>query len=148
MATTDLPTDIRTGLPRYELENPLERLQTMLNSQNIDIESMDMRGQVHTEVEEKEMRVNELSFGRIEGIVDRNPQMTIPSNSVRDLNQRFDRTMVNSNPNYIFRDDIRSRDNVNTIRMGNASFAKARDLLVVPPPIDAQQKIFELLSGT
>jgi hypothetical protein len=56
--------------------------------------------------------------------------------------------MDNSNPNYIFRGDVFSRNNRNLIQVGNANFAKERDFLITPPPIDTQQQIFELLSRT
>jgi hypothetical protein len=148
MATTDLPTDIRTGLPRYELEEPLEHLQTMLNRRNVDIESLDIRGEGQDrrrmDVHFKGRESRELQT--ITGIVDGDPEMTIRSNSVRDLNDKFDFDMSTNNPNYIFRADVRTTDNVNTIRQGNTSFAEARDMFVVPPPVDSQQKIFELLN--
>jgi len=147
MATTDLPYDYRTGDPRYELEEPMERLQTMLNQKNVDIESLDIRGEgfdnqrhIFQGFESKELQI-------ITGFVDGNPEQTIRSGAVRDLNDKFDKTLDNSDPNYIFRDDLRTRNNVGTIQTGNASFAKARDMLVTPPPIDVQQKIFDLLRG-
>ena len=43
--TTDIPYDISTGDQRFELEEPLSKLQTMLNMQNVDIESLDVRGE-------------------------------------------------------------------------------------------------------
>ena len=39
----DLPININNGQPRYELEDPLDRLQTLLNENDIDIESLDIR---------------------------------------------------------------------------------------------------------
>jgi hypothetical protein len=149
MATSDLPTDIRTGLPRYELEEPLEHLQTMLNRRNVDIESLDIRGegQDRTRMDVQFMGREPKELQIITGIVNGNPEMDIKSNSVRDLNEKFDFDMKNNNPNYIFRDDIQTRDNVNTIRQGNKSFAEARDMFVVPPAINTQQNIFELLQS-
>jgi hypothetical protein len=138
----DLPYDINTGDPRYELEEPLERLQTMLNNKNVNIESLDIRGNSQdirfAGFESKQLQT-------ITNFVNEDPEYLIKSNRVRDLNDKFDKTLNTSNPNYIFKDDVVSRNNINTIRGGNASYAKWRDLLVVPPPVDTQQKIFELL---
>lgn len=141
--TTDLPFDVRTGEPRYELEDPLERLQTRLNERNIDVESLDLRGDsmsrsIFSGFEPKELQL-------ITGIVDGNPEQTIPSSSVRDLNDKFDKDLDNSDPNYIFRSDLRTRNNRDLIRMGNFQFAKERDFFVTPPPVDIQQKIFDML---
>jgi len=140
--TTDLPIDINTGDPRYELEDPLEKLQAMLNRSNIDIESLDMRGNgkdiMYRGIEPKELQL-------ITGYVDGNPEQTIKSGYVRDLNDKFDKDLVNANPNYIFRDDIRTRNNIATIQKSNQTFIRERDMYVVPPPKDTQQKIFELL---
>ena len=44
MSITDLPYNINTGNPYYELEDPLVRLQTNMNNENIDVESLDERG--------------------------------------------------------------------------------------------------------
>lgn len=142
MATTDIPTSRLSGQIQYELEQPMDRLQNMLNDKNIDIDSLDMRGEGHDVLfegyEPRELQV-------ITGIVDGDPEMDIKSSSVRDLNDRFDKNMDTSNPNYIFRGDVFSRNNRNLIRNGNVSFVKERDFLTTPPAIDTQQKIFELL---
>lgn len=140
--TTDLPYDITTGDQRFELEEPLERLQSMLNVKNIDIESLDMRGESQDAMfrgfEPRELQ-------KITGFVNNNPEMDIKTAQVRDLNDKFDKNLDNSDPNYIFRDDRRTRNNVNIIKMGNMSFSRERDMFVTPPPKDIQQKIFELL---
>jgi len=140
--TTDLPYDITTGDQRFEEEEPLSKLQSMLNMKNIDIESLDVRGEGQDAMF-KGFEPRQLQL--ITGIVDADPELDIRSSQVRDLNDRFDKNLDNSNPNYIFRDDVRTRNNVNTIRTGNAEFAKQRDLFVTPPPVDVQQKIFEML---
>lgn len=142
MATYDVPYDLTSGDPRFDLIEPLERLQTMLNEKNIDIESLDAR----TESMEQIIRGFEpMDLQKMIGITDSDPELTIPSSAVRDLNERFDKDLDNSDPNFIFRDDMRTRNNINTIRTGNDSFARNRDLYVTPPPKDVQQKIFELL---
>lgn len=144
MATTDLPYDIRTGEPRYGLEDPLERLQTMLNKQNIDIDSLDKRGEgndiLFRGIEPKQLQL-------ITGFVNEDPRYNIKSSNVRDLNDFFDKDLKTNNPNYIFRDDIRTRDNRNTVRTGIQNFAAERDFFVTPPAVDTQQKIFELLKN-
>lgn len=138
----DLPFDINTGEIRYELEEPLEKLQVMLNKQNINIESLDRRSEsqdiMYSGIDSKQLRL-------INSFIDVDPKQTIKSNSVRNLNDFFDKDLKNNNPNYIFRDDLYSHNNVNTIRQGNKSFAYHRDLLVTPPPIDTHTKILELL---
>jgi len=143
MATTDIPTSRMTGEIQYELEQPLDRLQNMLNRKNIDIDSLDMRGEGHDVMfrgyDPRELQV-------ITGIVNNDPELDIRSSSVRDLNDIFDKNMDNSNPNYIFRGDVFSRNNRNLIREGNANFGRERDFLTTPPAIDTQQQIFELLS--
>lgn len=140
--TSDLPIDIRTDETRYELEDPLEKLQAMLNKNNIDIESLDMRGTgqdiMFRGVEPKELQV-------IMGYVDGNPKQEIRSKHVKDLNDMFDKNLINADPNYIFRDDIITRNNISTIQRSNQTYARDRDLYIVPPPKDTQQKIFELL---
>ena len=142
IATTDLPTDITTGDTRFEMLEPLDKLQTMLNMKNVDIESLDERGESQdTMFRGFEPRQLQL----ITGYVDNNPEMEIRTSQVKDLNDRFDKNLDNSNPNYIFRDDMRTRNNVNVIRTGNASYARERDLFVTPPPKDIQQRIFEML---
>lgn len=142
MATTDLPTDYLTGEPRYELEDPLERLQTMLNRANIDIESLDVRGpasdRVLAGVEDRELK-------HITSLVDANPEYEITSARVKDFNDYFDKDISTHDPNYIFRDDRTTRNNVNTIRRGIQSFVKDRDLYTVPPSADTQTRILELL---
>jgi hypothetical protein len=144
MATYDVPYDLTSGDPRFDLIEPLERLQTLLNEKNVDIESLDAR----TESMEQIIRGFEpMDLQKMIGMVDNQPEMTIPSSSVRDLNERFDKNLDNSNPNFIFRDDVITRNNINTIRNGNASFARSRDIYITPPPKDVQQKIFELLKS-
>jgi len=142
IATTDLPTDITTGDTRFEMLEPLDKLQTMLNMKNVDIESLDERGESQDAMfrgfEPRQLQL-------ITGYVDNNPEMEIRTSQVKDLNDRFDKNLDNSNPNYIFRDDMRTRNNVNVIRTGNASYARERDLFVTPPPKDIQQRIFEML---
>lgn len=142
MATSDLPRNYLTGEPRYELEDPLERLQTMLNRENIDIESLDRRGPASDRVlagtEDRELKY-------IKSLVDANPEYDITSARVNDLNDYFDKDISTNNPNYIFRDDRRTRNNVDTIRRGIQSFVKDRDLYVVPPSTDTQTQILELL---
>lgn len=141
MATTDLPNDINTGEPRYELEEPLERLQSMLNKKNIDIESLDIRGKgggVMFRKKPKELRL-------MTDITNENPQYTIKSSGVRNLNEQFDKTLVNSDPNYIFRNDIMTKNNRNLVRTGIKNFASERDFFITPPPIDTQKKIYDLL---
>ena len=142
IATTDLPTDITTGDTRYEMLEPLDKLQTMLNMKNVDIESLDERG---TSQDAMFRGFEPRQLQLITGYVDNNPEMDIRSSQVKDLNDKFDKNLDNSNPNYIFRDDMRTRNNVNVIRTGNASYARERDLFVTPPPKDIQQKIFEML---
>ena len=144
MATSDLPYDFNTGDRRYQLEEPLEHLQSMLNKKNVDIESLDIRG-LSNDIQYNGIEPHELRL--ITGHVDADPEMKIRSSNVRNLNTRFDFDMTNDNPNYIFRDDVFTRNNVNTIRTGNASFAKARDLFVTPPPIDSSNKLFELVQA-
>ena len=142
IATTDIPINMITGDTQFGLLEPLDKLQTMLNMRNVDIESLDERGESQdTMFRGFEPRQLQL----ITGYVDNNPEMDIRSNQVRDLNDKFDKDLDNSNPNYIFRDDMRTRNNVNVVRTGNASYARERDLFVTPPPIDIQQKIFEML---
>ena len=142
MSVTDLPFDSRTGTPFYELDEPLEKLQVMLNKKNIDVETLDTRsGSNYASFIGYEPRELKL----ITSYVDSNPEQTINSGSVRDLNELFDKDLKTNNPNYIFRDDQITRNNINTIRQGNQSFAKERDLFVVPPPINAQQQIIDLL---
>jgi len=143
MATSDLPTDIRTGDPRYELEQPLEHLQTMLNQRNVDVESMDLRGG-HHDIMYRGFEPKQLQT--MTGIINNNPEQAITSRGVKDLNDMFDKSMINANPNYIFRTDLQTRNNVRTIQTGNQSYARNRDMFVVPPPVDSQHKIFELLS--
>jgi hypothetical protein len=144
MATSDLPRNYLTGEPRYELEDPLERLQTMLNRENIDIESLDRRGPASDRVlagtEDRELRY-------IKSLVDANPEYDITSARVNDLNDYFDKDISTNNPNYIFRDDRRTRNNVDTIRRGIQSFVKDRDLYVTPPATDTQTQILELLKN-
>lgn len=139
--TTDLPTDIRTGEARYELEEPLQKLQSMLNMKNIDIESLDIRGEgqgIMFRKQPKDLRM-------MIDITNKNPKYTIKSSGVRDLNQQFDKTMDNSNPNYIFRSDTKTKNNRNLVRTGISNFARERDFFTSPPPKDTQQKIFDLL---
>lgn len=142
VATTDMPTNMITGDTQFGLLEPLDKLQTMLNMRNVDVESLDERGESQDAMfrgfEPRQLQL-------ITGYVDNNPEMDIRSNQVRDLNDKFDKDLDNSNPNYIFRDDMRTRNNVNVVRTGNASYARERDLFVTPPPIDIQQKIFEML---
>jgi hypothetical protein len=140
--TTDLPYDVSSGDVSFDLDEPLSRLQTMLNMKNIDIESLDMRGEGQDAMF-KGFEPRELQ--KITGFVNNNPEMDIKSAQVRDLNDKFDKNLDNSNPNYIFRDDLRTRNNVNIIKMGNMAFARERDMFVTPPPKDIQQKIFEML---
>jgi len=116
----------------------------MLNKRNIDIESLDVRGN-HQNVMFNGFEPRQLQI--ITGFVDENPEQTIKSSQVRDLNDFFDKNLDTSNPNYIFRDDVRTRNNIGTIQTGIQSFVKDRDLFVVPPPQDTQTKIFELLQN-
>jgi len=142
MATTDLPFDIRTGLPRYELSDPLEHLQTLLNEQNIDIESLDRRGLnegiVSGGFEPHQLRA-------ITALVDNDPTQGINSATVRNLNDTFDKDLETSNPNYIFRKDITTVNNRNLIREGNLQYSRERDFFVVPPAVDTNQQILDLL---
>ena len=141
MATTDIPNDINTGEPRYELEEPLERLQSLLNQKNVDIESLDIRGEgqgIMFRTKPKELRM-------MIDITNENPEYVIKSSGVRDLNDKFDKTLINSNPNYIFRNDMTTRNNRNLIKTGIRNFASERDFFVSPQPLDTQQKIFDLL---
>ena len=142
MATTDLPTNFNTGSPFYELEDPLERLSTMMNKRNIDIESLDQRG-IHQNVMFRGFEPRELQT--ITNFVDMNPKQNIMSSHVRDLNDLFNKDLDTSNPNYIFRDDVTTRNNIGTIQKGIQSFVKDRDLFVVPPSANTQQKILDLL---
>lgn len=143
MATTDLPTNINTGDPFYELEDPLDRLQAELTKHNVTIESLDQRGGNHVNVMYNGYEPKELQT--ITSYVNENPEYTIKSNQVKDLNDYFDTELDTSNPNYIFRTDLKTRNNIGTVRTGISSFVQDRDLFITPPPIDTQQKILELL---
>lgn len=140
----DLPKDYFTGEPIFELEEPLERLNTMLMRQLPDqqISDLDDRsenlGVLFNRIKPAELQT-------ITGFIDRDPKQRIKSSSVRDLNDKFDFNMDSSDPNFIFRGDLKTRNNVDLIRQGNLSFAKERDLFVVPPPKDIQQSILDIL---
>lgn len=140
--TSDLPIDVSTGDISFGLDEPLQRLQVMLNERNIDIDSLDERG-MHGDVLMRGYEPKQLQ--RITNFVDEDPELKIKSSQVKDLNDYFDKNLDNSDPNFIFRDDRITRNNVGIIQQGNASYVKDRDLYVVPPPPDVQQKIFELL---
>lgn len=142
IVTSDLPTNIFSGDLSYELEQPLEKLQTMLNIRNVDIETLDERG-VSQDVAFRGIESKQLQT--ITGLTDNNPEMKIRSNQVRDLNDKFDKELDNSNPNYIFRSDRFTHNNRDLIRRGNSAFAGERDFFTTPPPVNTQQKIFELL---
>lgn len=142
MSITDLPYNINTGNPYYELEDPLVRLQTSMNERNVDVESLDERSSSN-DIMFRGREPAELQL--ITGYIDEDPEQKIRSRSVKDLNDFFDKDLDTSDPNYIFRSDLRTRNNVDLIRQGNASFARDRDLYVVPPAVDTQSKILELL---
>ena len=141
---TDLPFDVNTGEPRYGLEEPLQHLQTMLNQSNIDIETLDVRGAGQS-VRFAGFEQPELQ--KITNIVDHDPEMKIRSGAVRNLNDKFDINLDTSDPNFIFRGDRMTRNNVALIQRGNESFVRDRDMFTSPPPVDNQQKIFDLLSS-
>jgi len=141
----DLPIDIFTGMPRFELEEPLDRLQVLLNNKNIDIDNLDMRGDEDRINIEMGARPNK-QLNIITNFVDADPDLRINSRAVRDLNEKFDKTLINSNPQFIFSTDLETRNNIQTIRSGISNFVKNRDIFVTPPPPDIQSKIFELLS--
>ena len=142
MATSDLPRNYITNEPRYELEDPLDRLQNMLNRENIDIESLDVRGPASDRVM---AGTGNRQLEHITRLTDANPEFNITSARVNDLNDYFDKDISNNNPNYIFRDDRTTRNNINTIRTGIQSFVTDRDLFTTPPSKDTQSQILELL---
>lgn len=142
MATSDLPRNYITNQPRYELEDPLDRLQNMLNRENIDVESLDRRGPASDRVM---AGTEDRQLEHITRLTDANPEFNITSARVNDLNDYFDKDISNNNPNYIFRDDRTTRNNINTIRTGIQSYVKDRDLFTTPPNKDTQSQILELL---
>jgi len=143
MATTDLPTNINTGDPFYEMTEPLDMLQAELTSKNVTIDSLDTRGVSLDTVMYNGYEPRELQ--KITSFINENPQNNIRSSQVKDLNDYFDKNLDTSNPNYIFRTDLQTRNNIRTIRNGIQSYVASRDMFVTPPPLDTQQKILELL---
>lgn len=141
--TTDLPTNINTGDPFYEMVEPLDRLQAELTAKNVTIDSLDMRGSSLDTIMYNGYEPMELQ--KITSMVNENPEYNIRSSQVKDLNDYFDINLDTSNPNYIFRSDLMTRNNIGTIRRGIQSYVADRDIFVTPPPIDTQQKILELL---
>jgi len=143
--TSDLPEDVRTLSPYFALDDPLTKLQVMLNERNIDVDNLDERvdnvGLVSLKgyPEEKEQAAMRMA-------IDRNPEQTITSRGVRDLNSRFDVNLDNSDPQFIFKDSARSGNNINLIQTSNQSYARNRDMFTVPPPKDVQQRMLDLLS--
>ena len=143
--TSDLPEDVRTLSPYFALDDPLTKLQVMLNARNIDIDNLDERvdntGLVSLKgyPEEKEQAAMRMAMNR-------NPTQTITSRGVRDLNDRFDVNLDNSNPAFIFKDNMRSGNNVRLIQTSNQTYTTNRDMYTVPPPKDVQQRMLDLLS--
>lgn len=141
----DLPKNIFSGDTRFELEEPLDRLQTLLNNKNIDVDNLDLRGDDDkTTIEIGGFSDPELNI--ITNFVDADPELRIKSRDVRDLNEKFDKNLINNNPMFIFSTDLETRNNIQTIRTGINSFVTNRDMFITPPTPDIQQKIFELLS--
>ena len=143
--TSDLPEDVRTLSPYFALDDPLTKLQVMLNARNIDIDNLDERvdntGLVSLKgyPEEKEQAAMRMAMSR-------NPTQTITSRGVRDLNDRFDVNLDNSNPAFIFKDNMRSGNNIRLIQTSNQTYTANRDMYTVPPPKDVQQRMLDLLS--
>jgi len=143
--TSDLPEDVRTLSPYFALDDPLTKLQVMLNARNIDIDNLDERvdntGLVSLKgyPEEKEQAAMRMAMSR-------NPTQTITSRGVRDLNDRFDVNLDNSNPAFIFKDNMRSGNNIRLIQTSNQTYTTNRDMYTVPPPKDVQQRMLDLLS--
>jgi len=143
--TSDLPEDVRTLSPYFALDDPLTKLQVMLNARNIDIDNLDERvdntGLVSLKgyPEEKEQAAMRMAMNR-------NPTQTITSRGVRDLNDRFDVNLDNSNPAFIFKDNMRSGNNIRLIQTSNQTYTANRDMYTVPPPKDVQQRMLDLLS--
>ena len=144
--TSDLPEDVRTLSPYFALDDPLTKLQVMLNERNIDVDNLDERvdnvGLVSLKgyPEEKEQAAMRMA-------VDKNPTQTITSRGVSDLNERFDVDLDNSNPQFIFKDNMRSGNNIRLLQASNQSYANNRDMFTIPPPKDVQQRMLDLLSG-
>ena len=144
--TSDLPEDVRTLSPYFALDDPLTKLQVMLNERNIDVDNLDERvdnvGLVSLKgyPEEKEQAAMRMA-------VSRNPTQTITSRGVRDLNDRFDVDLDNSNPQFIFKDNMRRGNNIRLLQASNQSYANNRDMFTIPPPKDVQQRMLDLLSG-
>ena len=146
----DLPIDFQTGRPIYALDDPLSRMQTRLNEQGIDIESLDERGD---HVGERLSGIEPHQLELIRGYIDNDPQQRISSSSVRNLNDMFDKSLMppgliqtaesDGRPAFIFPGDMQSRNNVKLMQTANQSYARNRDMLVTPPPIDIQQQIFD-----
>jgi len=140
----DLPINIHTGSQRFELEEPLDKLQTLLNDKNIDIDTLDVRDNPEkvsiamSGYEDPDLQV-------ITNYVDNDPELRIKSRDVKDLNDKFDKNLINNNPQFIFSTDLTTRNNIQTIRNGITAFVKNRDMFITPPPQDIQQKIFDLL---
>jgi len=142
--TTDLPINQETLDPNFDVSEPLQVLQTMLNRRNIDIDSLDDRG-VHNEVLIRGRDPKELEL--MIGSINRNPQQSlITSRAVRTVNEKYYKSLYNSNPMFILPADMRTHNNVPNVRKSNQSFAFHRDIFAIPPPIDVQQRIFNLLS--
>lgn len=145
--TSDLPQDVRTLSPYFALDDPLTRLQVMLNEKNIDVDNLDERVDNHGLVSLKGYP-EERQQAAMRAAVNRNPEQTITSRGVRDLNERFDVDLDNSNPQFIFKENLRSGNNVRLIQTSNQSYSHDRDLYAIPPPKDVQQQILNLLAAT
>ena len=142
--TSDLPEDERTLSPYFALNDPLTMLQVMLNERNIDVENLDERVDNHGLVSLKGYR-RDHEQAAMEASIQRNPKQRITSQAVRDLNDRYHKTLANDNPQFIFSSDLKTGNNVHLLQESNQSFAKSRDMFVIPPPKDVQSRILDLL---
>lgn len=140
---TDLPFNSDTLNPAFEIEEPLQRLQTLLNRQNIDIDNLDDRVDNDMFVNKKE---SPHTLTSIKNDIESNPMQKLTSKNIGDLNDRYYASLDNSNPSFIFSTDFRTRNNIGLIRNSNQTYSIERDMYAIPPPVDIQQKIYELLS--
>jgi len=142
--TIDLPTNVDTLNPNFELNDPLEMLNTALDDTDFNIHELDDRTRG---MQILLPRDDDRELSLLLDDINKNPKQRISSSNVRDLNDRFHKSLDNSNPMFILNGDMRTRTNIELIQRSNKSFAHDRDLYKIAPEKDIQQKILEKLNN-
>lgn len=126
MSFNDLPDD-ENGNPLLEFEDILDTLNNQMMQEQTQVENDDTRG-IHPNVY-ADIRVSALQDRDVKNkmIIDNikdGDMNNVGSMRVQDFNQKYDTNLDDSDPSFIFKQDLKTQNYVNTIRQSNTSFSK------------------------